>query len=74
MIKSVSDYALHKEPNNKFSRPNKYKTLPRNNFRGITKDVLQRQTSMCIASMTVSNFLKKKSIIIKNNPYITHFF
>lgn len=55
MIKSVSDYALNKAPivraNN---RSCKYKTLPRNKFRGITKDVLQRQASMCIASMTVS--------------------
>lgn len=65
MIKSVSDYALHKEPISRtLSRSNRYKTLPKNNFRGITKDVLQRQTSICIASMTVSRFIQMLSTFL----------
>lgn len=35
------------------SQPKMYGTLPRNNFRGIKKDELRRQTSMYLASLTV---------------------
>jgi hypothetical protein len=51
MLKSsASDYNL-----NATVKPNFFtKTLPRKNFRGMKKDELQRQTSMYLASMTVS--------------------
>lgn len=52
MRASSSEYTLNEVP--KFKPRMRRKSLPRNNFRGIKKEELQRQTSMYLASMTVS--------------------
>lgn len=61
MQTTVSDWNVNGGMNVRVSnprRPVRNKSLPRNHFRGVTKDVLQRQTSMYIAAMTVSFLLK----------------
>lgn len=35
--------------------PRRRKSLPKNNFRGITREEMERQTSIYLASMTVSS-------------------
>lgn len=46
---------------NKLNNLARQRSLPRNLFRGVKKDILQRETNLYIASMTVSyiKFAKK---------------
>lgn len=53
---SVSEMALNGIGPSKYGTVRK-RSLPRNNFRGVKKEDLQRQTSMYLASMTVRHRL-----------------
>lgn len=70
---SVSEMALNGIGPSKYAPPVRKRSLPRNQFRGIKKEELQRQTSMYLASMTVSLQCLLKNNLFKKSSSTTLF-
>ncbi|KAH1020693.1 hypothetical protein HUJ04_010308 [Dendroctonus ponderosae] len=64
---SVSEIALNGIGPSKYAPPVRKRSLPRNQFRGIKKEELQRQTSMYLASMTIDELYTEILYIILHN-------